>query len=64
MSGVIFVVNRYEYLMENKNIIKTFCDCKPLDIYPHQNFTGSYKNFSRYWMSSKICRILKKREKR
>ena len=43
-SGVIFVVNRYECFMENKNIRKTFCGFKPSKkgIQPHQNFTGSY----------------------
>ena len=28
-SGVIFAVNRYEYFIENKNIVRTFCGCKP-----------------------------------
>ena len=43
-SGVIFVVNRYECFMKNKNIIRTFCDCnywKKEDT--HRYFTGSYK---------------------
>ena len=26
--GVIFTVNTYECFMENKNMIRTFCDCK------------------------------------
>ena len=40
------VVTRYECFMENKNMIRTFCVCKPskkADIEPYQNFTGSYK---------------------
>ena len=28
-SEVIFAVSRYEGFMENKNIIRTFCVCKP-----------------------------------
>ena len=28
-SGVVFTVNRYEYFMENKNMIRTFCGCEP-----------------------------------
>ena len=28
-STVVFAVNRYECLMENKNLIRTFCGCKP-----------------------------------
>ena len=37
-------VNRYECFMENKNIIRTFCGCKPSkNIKPHQNFIGSSK---------------------
>ena len=46
MSGVVFAVNRYECFMENKNMIRTFCGCKPSkknNIEPHQNCTGSYK---------------------
>ena len=27
-SGVVFAVNRYECIMENKNIIIIFCSCK------------------------------------
>ena len=47
-SRVVFAVNRYECVMENKNKIRTFCDCKPSkknNIEPHQNFTVffSYK---------------------
>ena len=28
-SWVVFAVNRYECFMENKNMIRTFCDSKP-----------------------------------
>ena len=28
-SRVVFAVNRYECFMENKNLIRTFCGCKP-----------------------------------
>ena len=35
-SRVVFAVNRYECVMENKNKIQTFSDCKPSS---HQNFT-------------------------
>ena len=42
MSGVLFAMNRYEFFMENKNMIRKFCACKPSEnnIEPHQNFTG------------------------
>ena len=45
-TGILFAVNRYECFMECKSTIKgTFCGYKPSkkDIYPHQNFTDSYK---------------------
>ena len=45
-SEVVFAVNRSECIMENKNIIRTFCGCKPSrenNIEPHQSFTGYYK---------------------
>ena len=29
MPWIVFAVNRYECFMENKNIISTFCGCKP-----------------------------------
>ena len=43
-SGILFAVNRYDFFMEKKNMIITFCTCKPLknDFEPHQNFIGSY----------------------
>ena len=28
-SGVVFAVNRYKCFMENKNMIRNFCGCKP-----------------------------------
>ena len=28
-SEVVFAINRYECIMENENIIRTFCGCKP-----------------------------------
>ena len=39
-SEVIFVVDRYERFMENKNITRIFFLKKNIE--PHQNFTGSY----------------------
>ena len=45
MSGVIFVVTKYECLIENKNVKKIFRKCKQLkkNIEPHQNFIFSQK---------------------
>ena len=45
MPGVIFAISRYKGFMKNKNIIRTFCGCKPSkkDALAHQSFTGSNK---------------------
>ena len=45
MPGVILSVKKHGCLIENKNIVKTFCNCKPSskNTEPHQNFTGSHK---------------------
>ena len=45
-SRVVFAVNMYEFLTENKNMIRTFSGCKPSkknNIETHQSFTGCYK---------------------
>ena len=41
-SWVVFAANRYECFMEKKNMIRTFCGCKPSkkhSIETHQIFT-------------------------
>ena len=56
--------------MENKNLIRTFCGCKPSKkknkIEPHQNFSGSYKKCEgsgltpKYTESKKVSKLWQK----
>ena len=42
--------------MKNKNVIRTFCNCKlsvKKNIEPHQTFAGSYKNCERSGLAAK-----------
>ena len=60
-SGGVFTVNRYEYFMEKKIIIRTFCGSKRSkknNIEPHQNFT-CYKKTWRLWINFKAYRLSK-----
>ena len=49
--------------MENKNMIRTFCGCKPSkkkkNIEPHQNFTGSYKKCEGSGLTPKFAKYQK-----
>ena len=45
-SWVVFEVNRYESFMANKNMIRTFCGCKP----------------STFWINYKINEISKSKK--
>ena len=49
-SGVIFAVNRYECFMENKNIIRTFCNSK---LWKKKRHLASSKF---YWFFQIKCR--------
>ena len=59
MSAVILCVKRHECLIENKNIVKKFCNGKPSqkNIEPHKNFTDSNKKVEKHSMNSKVHRI-------
>ena len=62
-SWSVFAVNRYESFMENKNMIRTFCGCKPWkkknNVEPQQNFTGSYKKCEGSGLTPKFAKYQK-----